>query len=229
MTLRENGDGYSSFSSPTSNIAEFADNTKFQEVKTYADAMVKNLGAEDLVLTEIMQTADGNDFNLLYTKNMNTGVLREIIPQNFYSTVKDTDMQEYIDLWESETFELEFHEGSLYQAKWHNPSRLVKKVENANVLPWEEILEIAKQQLKYIVVPEEGKMAFGFDDYSDIVVEKIELGYTKMLVQDTYDQYQLIPTWNFMGYCSANPSKNDICFLTVNAVDGTIMEHRLGY
>jgi len=230
MTLRENnGDGYVSFSSYSTDPEELSDNAMFRETKAYADAMVKNLGAENLVLTEITQNTAGDSFQLKYTKDMNAGELRQIIPQNFYSTVKDTDIQDYIDIKESETFVFEFHGGSLYEARWINPSKLVKRVENANVLPWEEILAIAKQQLKYIVVPEEGKTALSFDDFSDIVVENIELGYTKMLVKDTRDQYQLIPTWNFLGYCSANPSKKNICFLTVNAVDGTIMEHRLGY
>ena len=234
MTLREmhkesNDDGYVSFSSPTANPEEFADNRMFLEAKAYADAMVKNLGAEDLVLTEISQNSEGDSFKFLYTKNVNAGNLRQIIPGDYYSTLLDTDIQGYIDIKASETFDFQFHNGILYQARWFNPSRFVKKVENATVLPWEEILTIAKQQLKYIVVPEEGKEAFGYNDYSDIVVENIELGYTKMLVKDTKDQYQMIPTWNFMGYCSANPSKKNICFLTVNAIDGTIMEHRLGY
>lgn len=229
MTLRdtEPDGGYIDFPDRSSSPEEFADNEEFLKVKAIADELIADLEARDLMLTDVKAVEKKNAFILSYTKKLGSGEMKEIMPKYYYSSVMDTDIQGYIDLWGSEICQFEFHDGQLYELYWRNPMNAVKKVDNAKVLPWEEILRIAEQQLEYIVVPSEGKHEF-LGPYKDIVIDRIELGYTKMLVKDTYDQYQMIPTWNFFGH-NRYMNHQEICFVTVNAVDGSIMEHRLGY
>ena len=54
------------------------------------------------------------------------------------------------------------------------------------------------------------------------------MGLTKLLMPNS-ESYKLIPTWSFLGYDGAVPSQADdagaaICFVTINALDGSIVD-----
>jgi len=206
-------------------IEELQDNEAFIRCKERAEEIMRCFGADYMELSEVNVIEGKDDFQMTFTRSANG--IRNIVPSSFYSTYLDTDLQEHIDLEETEVFWVQFRSGRLYKVNWSGLSQIEPVVDNAKVLPWEEIQRIAEQHLEYIVVPSEGKHEFT-GPYNDIVIHHIELGYTKMLVKDTYDQYQLIPTWNFFGH-NRNMNHQNICFVTVNAVDGSIMDHRLGY
>lgn len=61
-----------------------------------------------------------------------------------------------------------------------------------------------------------------------IHINRIELGLTKLLMPNS-KSYKLIPTWSFLGYDEAATSRADdagaaICFITINALDGSIVD-----
>ena len=56
-------------------------------------------------------------------------------------------------------------------------------------------------------------------------------------MKNSRDDYKLIPTWSFMGY-ETSPSRPEqegvntgaeVCFITINAIDGTVIDRGLMY
>ena len=61
-----------------------------------------------------------------------------------------------------------------------------------------------------------------------IHINRIELGLTKLLMPNS-ESYKLIPTWSFLGYDEGFSSQAtdvgaEICFVTINALDGSIVD-----
>ncbi len=199
-------------------------NSEFAETKEITDALVKNLGANYMSLDRVRIDEEHNAFQFYYTRDI-VG-LNEGFIGNYYSpTAIDSESGEYIDLWGSEYFTVETLNGQIVSANWENPSVIEEVVSNTKAMLWDEIWKIAEKQLEYIVSPKTDNANIPlFEQHNDIVIDCIELGYTKTLIKNTFDQYQLIPTWNFYGYDRSNPDK-EICFLTINVVDGSIIDH----
>ena len=158
------------------------------------------------------------------------------MPSYLGMTATDGDGVIMRDLWGPEYMQITTYEGEIYDIDWYNASK-IKEVENENVklLPWEEVQEIFEQQIDFMLTPamghrkEEGQRIY-FPNPTDITIDRIHLGLTKVLVQDT-DEYRLIPTWSFFG---TDNSPNDAvhyekCYLTINAIDGSIIDRGVMY
>ena len=203
---------------------------------------------EDLAQIEECIDSIGVDYLTLYGAYQGNGVCRYIYTRQ-YNTAQEDYVPSYLglsatdgdgvimrDLWGPEYMQITTYEGEIYDIDWYNASK-IKEVENENVklLPWEEIQEIFEQQIDFMLTPamghrkEEGQRIY-FPNPTDITIDRIHLGLTKVLVQDT-DEYRLIPTWSFFG---TDNSPNDVvhyekCYLTINAIDGSIIDRGVMY
>ena len=192
-----------------------------------------NIGVDYLALYGAYQ---GNGIcRYIYTRQYNTAQ-EDYVPSYLGMTATDGDGVIMRDLWGPEYMQITTYEGEIYDIDWYNASK-IKEVENENVklLPWEEIQEIFEQQIDFMLTPamghrkEEGQRIY-FPNPTDITIDRIHLGLTKVLVQDT-DEYRLIPTWSFFG---TDNSPNDVvhyekCYLTINAIDGSIIDRGVMY
>lgn len=112
-------------------------------------------------------------------------------------------------------------DGGVSYIRWVGNSQILGyELKNAALLPFDELIEIGKQQLI-------NKYAWNEDnDKRSIEVKKIVLGYM-MIPQKNNSEYNLfVPVWDFFGdsnntgYCS---------FITLNALDGSSIDRNLGY
>lgn len=89
------------------------------------------------------------------------------------------------------------------------------------LLPFEDILTIAEKvlPLKYLWLEP-------YTELLDISVTRIDLGYMATLQRDV-QSFALTPVWTFYGDGEMLPSFQDV--LTINAVDGTVIDLELGY
>ena len=55
-----------------------------------------------------------------------------------------------------------------------------------------------------------------------IEIERIELGLMRVLEPDSLDTGVVVPVWDFYG-------KSGETYITINAVDGSIIDRRVGY
>lgn len=68
-------------------------------------------------------------------------------------------------------------------------------------------------------------------------ITRIELGLARINYKDDYNSALLVPAWDFFGYITTNGEiseeekllANKNSFLTINAVDGSIIDRHLGY
>ncbi len=124
---------------------------------------------------------------------------------------------------------------------WTSPCNVTRTVnENVALKPIEEIKEIFKQQILYNVYEADGN--------EDIIkIDEVRLGYMAIPEKGDISNYRLIPVWDFIGptwsdeeYAAiTNPQyleegssqipNEDISYLTINAIDGSIIDRNLGY
>ena len=135
----------------------------------------------------------------------------------------------FMDLWEPEYLYIEIQDGEVVKAAWKNPSDITH-IDNENVQTksWEEIKDIFIDQMEYLLSPETDSKK------TEVFINRIELGLTKILMKNSTDDYKLIPTWSFSGYDQdTNPESEKvgapICFITINAIDGSVIDRGLMY
>lgn len=137
-----------------------------------------------------------------------------------------------------------FPEGDT-QFIWESPKRILElENENASLLSFEEIKEKARKAFAYIASP-----SGSVEDvlYYRIVVSDIRLGY--MTVNRAGGGYSTIPVWDFFGYYYKGFASQDstslildengehkysshdgtVSMLTLNAIDGSIIDRSAGY
>jgi hypothetical protein len=125
-------------------------------------------------------------------------------------------------------------QGRPISLEWINPSSIVNiDNENVKILSWTTIEQIFKNQVDLLLTPapysssQDAENAI-FAKPTTIHINRIELGLTKLLMKNS-KSYKLIPSWSFFGYdenfVDANITPGaEICFITINALDGSIID-----
>ncbi|MCL2671726.1 MAG: DUF6034 family protein [Clostridiales bacterium] len=146
----------------------------------------------------------------------------------------DNDMP---PLWKREYLCFEVQDGAIVKINWENPSQILGvDNENVQILPWEEIQNLFYTQMDFLLLPELAQ-EFTLDarlGTKEVHISRVEFGLTKILLKDSRSNYKLIPTWSFMGYTESTVSDGEsqgatICFLTLNAIDGSLIDLGLMY
>lgn len=103
------------------------------------------------------------------------------------------------------------------------------EAQDSQLLPFDNIMEIAKQQLI-------NKFAWNEEDKpTSVLVTRITLGYATLLQKNDNSYNIMVPVWDFFGAVSHDgsfPLSSEVGFdslLTINAIDGTIIDRNLGY
>ena len=110
-------------------------------------------------------------------------------------------------------------------------------VEDAHLLPFDAVMERFDQMVR---VKYEGMMAdpgWGGIRSMEVRVDRIELSLERVIQPDNIDGGLLVPVWSFFGsILCTRPGDSfnhaydpTVPFLTLNAVDGTLIDPRKGY
>lgn len=121
----------------------------------------------------------------------------------------------------------------IYSVQFGNPYALKDTIiESAALLPFDDVMNIAREvlPLKY------SSYERGFDGFS-AYIDRIALGYMSVMRRDMPDKYALTPVWDLFGHTervSAEYGDGGYDFpytslLTINAIDGTIIDRGYGY
>ena len=107
--------------------------------------------------------------------------------------------------------------------------------ENVALMPYIEIKKIAKNQLQRTQTADE----FELNSNGGKVVEINRIVFNMMRVaqKESSDSYYYLPVWDFLGKTVDNnmeTQEDDVpvsekSFLTINAIDGSIIDRGLGY
>lgn len=127
--------------------------------------------------------------------------------------------------------------------EWNSPL-IEKKVLNSNVglMEFDEILQVAINNLPLMV----SKDFTGKKDITIVDIDTIRLGYMQVKMKNKRNEFMLIPVWDFFGtskqhYTEIFPGwtmdedgwlrQNNLAesYITINAIDGSIINRDLGY
>lgn len=141
----------------------------------------------------------------------------------------ETEEVMYDRPWACEEIIISVNDSGVISFQWDSPGDIVRTV-NENVLlkDFEEIKEIFRKQMFY-----QRTWTFPGIQENGITVKTIKLGYMRVKVKDE-NKYYMLPVWDFIGdwTYTARGQENSIenvSFLTLNAIDGSVIDRYLGY
>ncbi len=124
--------------------------------------------------------------------------------------------------WPYERIDIFVNEDGINSFYWGNPTSITETItENTKILPFENVLSIAKDQIKNATV-------FFDESYSPIYIYDVVLSSCLRPVKDEFQEAIRIPTWFFYYHYKdyyENPY-NDVApqIVAINAVDGTLVD-----
>jgi hypothetical protein len=140
------------------------------------------------------------------------------------------------------------NDSGIVEINWRSTgSELGEQIsDNSELLSFDEIQQIAEQQFSNVNID----FSRGFDDESDfsnliemnLKIDEVTLGYARVELSDG-GGYVMIPAWDFFGSYTAiilADDKKSIkyseqseyymqSYLTINAIDGSVIDRSLGY
>ena len=144
--------------------------------------------------------------------------------------------------WAYETLDIRMDDEGIIGMNWVSPLTVgAVEVERANLLPFSSILDVAKTMLVVANEPLESDLN-GYDQVA-IQIDRITLSLQRVPNADSINDGLLIPAWNFYGtqrYILAGGTETqrgldepidsiDQPFLSINAIDGTVIDKTHGY
>lgn len=181
--------------------------------------LIKEMGLDDMDITSSEYVVYTNTAKCCFCVHF-TRVLQDI-PVTYTSDMGD-QAENYGSIpWTYERIDVLFDEQGLYNFIWYSPYQLMKQSEEYVILlPFSDIQDIFIRMMleKYKDYPQPG-LNLGVD----IAVQEVRLGYMRVREDGRERKGTMIPVWDFFG------TRKDISFMTINAMDGTIIDRELGY
>lgn len=154
------------------------------------------------------------------------------------------DPAQYAEKWDDEYITVCVDKDGVFYFAYFNPAEIKNKLnDNTSLFPFDKIQELFKKQIE---IQNSWTNAQGIES-ATIYIDSIKLGLAKIKEQNS-DGYLLVPAWDFFGHYevkyvngyrdSENMDENNVfkeptyyanSFLTINAIDGSIIDRYVGY
>ena len=228
-----------------------------------ADDVVRRLGADNMeyaaCTTGIMLSTDGHytsDYDpqrpqayLIYYKRNVSGVP---VTYDLRSFSNDFAEDSYTASTMYERIMVAVDDTGVTYIRWQGPISIDGvSVENNKIIPFEDMMILAKNQLSYSYAaydenqqqPSGPAQAQPLNEIengrvvcNEVHIQRITLGFMQLPVKDK-DKHELVPVWDFFGCYETvyeNGARvmhyqNDKSLLTINALDGSVIDRDLGY
>lgn len=220
------------------------------EAKQKAEDLIKALGVDNMVCYSAdkeyggssERTADQTTYTnprkcvwfLRYERSVN-GVPITYTPWDCMKVEEDSQSAP----WSYEDMLFAIDDSGIVGFSWHSPYKITDTVtENSNVLSFSDVADVFNTMAP--VTNAWDGLAEGSPDMIgvEITVDNIKFGLTRVTEQNKRDSGLLVPVWDFMGTMTQIINRNGqekryddgpIPILTINAIDGTIINRSLGY
>ena len=136
----------------------------------------------------------------------------------------DDNGAKYDRVWQSEQIEVAVDDKGVLWLRWFRPCTIGETINtNVQLKNFEEIQDIFRKQMFY----ERIWSVPGIKE-SKITIKRAVLGLMRVRMEE--ERYVYLPVWDFIGewQTDADTVKN-LSFLTLNAVDGSVINRELGY
>jgi hypothetical protein len=136
-----------------------------------------------------------------------------------------------------ESIEVHINDSGAVYFSWENPYEATENIsENVELIEFDEIKKIFRDQMKMDGIGRNEWYGMNGIVNDCINVERIELGMMVTIEKDNPDEYLCIPVWDFFAsteqtYSDRKETGNELNYsiLTVNAINGSIINRNLGY
>jgi hypothetical protein len=208
-----------------------------EEAVAQAEAMLVKLGLTDmhlaLTIPAFVDNPSKQFWMFMYVPTVNgIPIATYKLNRNAFYVTQSTSNEEYNSVFSSPVVTFQIDDSGIWM-QWAGPIDIQETLnENAVLLPFEDIQARIKQQLPIKYAAREG--------VTQVHVTRIELNYMRARIKDTQDGYMLLPVWDVIGYNDepltgtakgpkANPEDFLETLLTISAIDGSVLDRRLGY
>ena len=165
-------------------------------------------------------------YRLYYARNAN-GILITPVSQTGASDVLDLKKPTYSPVLSYERCYVDVGENGVFQLSWEHPLEITGVVAgDCQLLDFNQIMDIFGA-----IAPLSIQSAESYDTNA-LYINRAVLGYMCLQERGNPTNYQLVPVWDFFGERAINTERADIhnwSYLTINAVDGTIIDRAYGY
>lgn len=212
------------------------------EIRDKAVKIVKDLGFTDFLPAgeEFMVTLSGDEEHNgeIMLSNVGYGIhftrVIDGIPVTYTHADGNASEGDWA-AWPYESVDIVFDEKGLASFAWNDPYQMEElSDENVFLLPFEDIGQIAREMFlkKYADFYKEMGWKIDFQ------IDEVRLGYMRVTEKGNPEEGTMIPVWDFFGSRTVGDPKGDESmsafgpyesWLTINAMDGTIIDRDLGY
>lgn len=210
-----------------------------EEAREKADKLLEQMGFDDYkchekgMYSQILAAGENGElyyrdiYRFLYLRNLE-GVF--VNNQSGFKLTDGWQGNDYVKKqWGSEAIAIAVNDNGIADFYYLSPLAVEKKVvERSRIKSFGEIKDIFEQMVVIENAPE------SLEDLSDggvsIEVAKVNLVYTRISEKDSFDTGLIVPAWNFEGTIVdewGNEKEGNI--LSINAIDGSVIDQRLGY
>jgi len=212
-----------------------------QEAREKAEQVISTLGLNDFTCTGTrvaplfdaptaeVKAACKSAYEFMYTRSVN-GV--SVTYTNDISSWPPEDSNNLSEGWMYEKLRIFVDDDGIYAYMWNGPSTVTEVLnDKATLLPFEQIKKIFENM---ILVKYGDYIGDGASKNIIINITEIRLGLTRVTEQDNNVYGLLVPAWDFFGSYDEGigyPIGLDgyESLLTINAVDGSIIDRNIGY
>jgi len=213
-----------------------------QDAIQKAKDCLKSIGLSDMLLvkTEAFSDGYGDECGVSLSDNPKTNKCYQfyftrsvegipVTADDFSDGLTGGDDQRFDQVWPAESIRVWVDDGGVFGIFWGNMGDMGQILnKNVALLDIDEIMDKFKKQIFYEKTWNNGT------EYTDdtITIKKIKLGMMRIRLQDK--QYAYLPIWDFIGDWTYKDEADgyeasDISLLTLNAIDGSVIDRELGY
>ena len=249
MTTSDNSIQQSNDWKPSEEEMKESIGISWEEAKRMADEKVSAMGITDM---EVEQW----DYSMLMAGDEGSIELKEMVNSGYwfyYSRRVENcpvtytmeqgggleDMDSTVEPWNYERLNIIISKDGVEEIDFDCPYQVTEtQVENVKLLDFQEVTKIYEQMMEY-------KFSSMMDDPSmmkyKVDVDRITLGYMRIYNPSENNRSGvLVPVWDFFGGSENERKDGDVIFndssyfpceskITINAIDGTVIDRSLGY
>ncbi|HZJ83781.1 MAG TPA: DUF6034 family protein [Clostridia bacterium] len=212
-----------------------------EEAQRIADDTISALGLDDFTCGGSRITPAGSEeegrievkgfYEFMFTRKINN------VPINYTDDEGLTTVHEaYHEPWMYERIRMFIDEEGVFYMKWASPYEVKEIVsQSSSMVPFADIADIFKN-----MIPMKHDHWDSDERYSyQLKVTEARLGLMRVTEKDVGDSGLIIPVWDFFGQLTYKPKSSEFwegkeyytytSLLTINAIDGSIIDRDLGY
>lgn len=194
-----------------------------KEAQQKAMDIVKSCGVSEeckIVSTEERQVNGESSYQFRLVR-MISGVPNT--PIYDFVSAPSVEGEERPEAWRQESIIVVVNDKGVVGFSWEAPPEIEVLNDNVAIKSFDEIKEVART-----ILPMQLEEIAKVGDPKDVTIYEVQLNMMRVTRQDKESAYYYLPVWDFMGY-HGELTEEETSFLTINALDGSVIDRGVGF